>query len=332
MQNLKEILDKGAKFAYVGGKGGVGKTVVAAAIAYYYADQGQKTLLASLNPVHSLSSLFDQDLSGGQIKKVNGIENLYALEVEIEDAIQRYREMVTRRLREFLKWAEIPINPEPFIEIATTNPAFEESAMFDKMMDVMLEQGKQFDKIIFDTAAVANAVRLIGLSKIYGLWLNRMIESRKSALSLREKLSFRKDKVKEEIKKDPMLLDLIQLSEKFNTARKFIVDPSHTRFFFVTLPLSLPISVVIRFINMVNAFDIPVGGVFVNGIISKSDAEKDASGYLKSKYNEQLHYLNIVHKELGPLVIGYIPQYSNEIVGINMLKKTVEDMLTYTPE
>lgn len=332
MQNVGEILNKGAKFTFVGGKGGVGKTVVAAAMAYYYASQGQKTLLASLNPVHSLSSLFDQDLSGGQIKKVSGIDNLYALEVEIDDAVQRYREMVTKRLREFLKWAEIPINPEPFIEIATTNPAFEESAMFDKMMDVMLEQGKQFDKVVFDTAAVANAVRLIGLSKIYGLWLNRMIESRKSALSLREKMSFRKDKVKEEIKKDPMLLDLIQLNDKFNTARKFIVDPVYTRFFFVTLPLSLPISVVVRFINMVKAFDIPVGGVFVNGIISKSDAEKDASGYLKSKYNEQQHYLNIIHKELGPLVIGYIPQYSSEIVGINMLKKTVEDLLTYTPE
>lgn len=332
MPNVKEVLDKGARFTYVGGKGGVGKTVVAAAIAYYYADQGQKTLLASLNPVHSLSSLFDQDLSGGQIKKINGVENLYALEVEIDDAVKRYREMIARRLREFLKWAEIPINPEPFIEIATTNPAFEESAMFDKMMDIMLEQGKQFDKIVFDTAAVANAVRLIGLSKIYGLWLNRMIESRKSALSLREKLSFRKDKVKEEIKKDPMLLDLLQLNEKFNTARKFIVDPNYTRFFFVTLPLALPISVVVRFINMVKAFDIPIGGVFVNGIISKSDAEKDASGYLKNKYNEQLHYLSMIDKELGPLVIGYIPQYSSEIVGINMLKRTVNDMLTYVPK
>src|SRR5207247_11403807 len=82
------------------------------------------------------------------------------------------------------------LDAKPFIEIATTNPAFEESAMFDRMVDYILKEGESFDRVIFDTAAVANAVRLIGLSKIYGLWLTRMIDSRKEALSMRVQLSF----------------------------------------------------------------------------------------------------------------------------------------------
>jgi len=87
------------KYLFTGGKGGVGKTISAAGIAYYYASNGYKTLLASLNPVHSLTSLFKQDLMGGSIKKVEGVENLYAVEVEIDDVVARYKENVSRWIR-----------------------------------------------------------------------------------------------------------------------------------------------------------------------------------------------------------------------------------------
>jgi len=117
------------KFFFTGGKGGVGKTIAAAGIAYYYASQGKKTLLASLNPVHSLSSIFEQELWGGDIKKVEGIEHLYAVEVDIKDTVEQYKQQLAERLRWFLKWADIPVKADDFIEIAATNPAFEESAM-----------------------------------------------------------------------------------------------------------------------------------------------------------------------------------------------------------
>src|SRR3989449_3882907 len=158
-----------------------------------------------------------------------------------------------------------PVGRETFIEIATTNPAFEESAMFDRMVDYILTEGESYDRVIFDTAAVANAVRLIGLSKIYGLWLTRMIDSRKEALSMRVRLSFRKEKIMEEVRKDPLLADLMSMNERFEKAKGVLVDPERTAFFFVTLPLALPIAVVRRFIGMVQKFAIPIGGVIVNG-------------------------------------------------------------------
>lgn len=320
------------KYVFTGGKGGVGKTISAAGIAYYYASNGYKTLLASLNPVHSLTSLFKQDLTGGSIKKVEGVDNLYAVEVEIDDVVARYKENISRRIKEFMKWADIPIDPKPFIEIATTNPAFQESAMFDKMMDIVIEEGQNFDKIVFDTAAVANAVRLIGLSKIYGLWLQRMIKSREEALSLRVKLAFRKEKVMEEIKKDPLMADLISLNEKFTKVRKVLLNSDETAFFFVTLPLSLPIAVVKRFIKMVAAYDIPVGGVIVNMVLSKAVAESTSNEYIRNQYQEQLHYMSIIQRDLGDLVVSYIPLYDREVVGIDMVSRVANDMLEYIPE
>ncbi|MFX1491785.1 MAG: ArsA-related P-loop ATPase, partial [Promethearchaeota archaeon] len=176
------------KFFFTGGKGGVGKTISAAAIAHYFAFTGKKTLIASLNPVHSLSSLYGQDIWGKGTQKIDGVENLWAVEVDIKDKIGTYRDQLTERITSFLKWADIPVDPSSFIDIAVTNPAFEESAQFDAMTDIMLEEGEDYEIIVFDCAAVANAIRLLGLSKIYDLWLARMIESRKEALSLRVKL------------------------------------------------------------------------------------------------------------------------------------------------
>ncbi|MEM2992398.1 MAG: ArsA-related P-loop ATPase, partial [Candidatus Caldarchaeum sp.] len=181
------------KYIFLGGKGGVGKTVLAGAVALESAQQGKTVLLASLNPVHSLSTLFMQNVSGGRFCKIEGVDGLTVVEVEISDLIERYRQNMEARLKEFFKWAEIPINPEPFIQIATTNPAFQESAMFDKVMDIMVNEGQNYDLVVFDTAAVANAVRLIGLSKLYGLWLARMIQSRKEAQEYRLRLSIRKE-------------------------------------------------------------------------------------------------------------------------------------------
>ncbi len=320
------------KFLFTGGKGGVGKTISAAGLAYRFSKEGKKTLLVSLNPVHSLSSLFGQDLTGGMIKQVKGAPNLYALEVEIGDVVERYKANISRRLSEFLKWADIPMDPKPFIDIATTNPAFQESAMFDKMMDVILEQGQEYDVVVFDTAAVANAARLIGLSKIYGLWLERMIESRKEALSLRVKLSFRKEKVMEEIKKDPMMADLLSMQDRFTKVKNVLLNDELTAFFFVTLPLSLPIAVVKRFIKMVRGFDIPIGGVIVNQIIPKSIAETTTNEYIRNKYKEQLGYMAEIERDLGPLVRSYIPVYPGEVIGVEMIAKVSEDMFSWIPD
>src|SRR5438445_901292 len=334
MATLPELIQDRPKLRYIftGGKGGVGKTVAAAGLAYHYASQGERVLIASLNPVHSLSSLFGQPLSGGGPIEVKGEKNVFAVEVETSEVVERYRDSVRGRVKEFLKWADIPLDAKPFIEIAATNPAFEESAMFDRMVDFILKEGEAYDRVIFDTAAVANAVRLIGLSKIYGLWLSRMIESRKEALSMRVQLSFRKEKMMEEVRKDPLMADLLSMNERFEQAKGILIDPERTAFFFVTLPLALPIAVVRRFIGMVQKFAIPIGGVIVNEVLRPEVALQPGAGeYLANKYHEQTAYMKILYRDLGPLVRGYIPLYLSEVTTVDMVRRVSEDMMSYTP-
>jgi hypothetical protein len=75
-------------YSFFGGKGGVGKTVLAGATALALAGQGRRTLLASTNPVHSLSGLLAQNVAGG-VTAVDGVSNLWAYEIDTRETIER---------------------------------------------------------------------------------------------------------------------------------------------------------------------------------------------------------------------------------------------------
>jgi arsenite-transporting ATPase len=315
---------KGLKYFFFGGKGGVGKTAVAGASGYYLSEKlGKKVLVSSTNPVHSLSSLFGQDLWKKGIQQVSGTKNLYAVEIDVTATIERYKGDIRDRLVQFLKFADIPVDVEPFIEIATTNPAFEESAMFDDMINIVLNQ--DYDAYVFDTAPVAHTYRLLGMSKVYDLWLHKMIKSREEALSLRTKMSFRKEKIIAELKKDPLLASLAATRKRTEEGRKLLTDVDKTAFFFVTLPLALPIAVIERFITWIEAFSIPVGGVIANEVIPKADVTK-VPIYVANKMREQAGYIDMINKKFPGMVRAMIPLYEREMNGVEMVSRMADSL------
>src|SRR2546428_12599555 len=108
---------KELKYLFFGGKGGVGKTALAGATAYYLSEMlGKKTLISSTNPVHSLSSLFGQDLWKKGTRKIEGTKNLYADEIDISSTIERYKGEIKDRLLHSFSYAHNPIGVDPCIE------------------------------------------------------------------------------------------------------------------------------------------------------------------------------------------------------------------------
>src|SRR6184192_1596940 len=263
------------KYVFFGGKGGVGKTVMAGASAVWTAEKGKRTLLASTNPVHSLSGLLDQNVFGKHTP-VTGVPNLFAYEIDTRDTIERSKREIREKIPWFLKFAEISTRADEFVESATMNPAFEESAMFENMIDLMFRD--EYDVYVFDTAPTANARRLLGMSKVYSLWVDKMMKSREEARTLREMLSFSKKK-----EEDPLMDYLLSFRERMEAARVLLTDPEKTAFFFVTLPEALPIAVISRFINWFHEFGIPVGGVIVNMLIDKQSLAPDSADFVKNR-------------------------------------------------
>src|SRR4030043_437095 len=311
------------KYIFFGGKGGVGKTVMAAAAALWSAKQGRKTLLASTNPVHSLSNLLEQDVFG-KAAVVCDEQNCYAFEIDTKDTIERSKQEIREKINWFLRFADITTKADEFIESATMNPAFEESAMFENMIDIMFKDEYEF--YVFDTAPTANARRLLGMSKVYLLWAEKMLKSREEAKSLREMLSFSKKE-----KKDPLLDYLLNFKDRMANAKDLFTDENLTAFFFVTLPESLPIAVITRFINWFHEFGIPVGGVVVNGVIQKGQVGKDAPEFVLNRVQMQDEHMEEIWKIFGDRGRAVLPLFETEVKGAKMLNRTNHYLFTSTP-
>jgi arsenite-transporting ATPase len=304
------------KYLFFGGKGGVGKTVLAGAAAVGLARMGKQTLLASTNPVHSLSGMLDQDVFGRPVP-VTGVANLTALEIDTKDTIERSKVEIREKIDWFLKFAEIRGKADEFIETATMNPAFEESAMFENMIDLIFED--KYQAYVFDTAPTANARRLLGMSSVYSLWVNKMMESRKEAQVTRLRLSYSKKQ-----EKDPLMDYLISFRERMGNAKKILTDPEKTAFYFVTLPEALPIAVIRRFIGWFRDFGVPIGGVVVNMVIDADQVAKDADEFVRNRVAMQAGYLEQIEKEFDGSVRAVLPLFETEIRGVDMLVRTAD--------
>jgi arsenite-transporting ATPase len=306
------------KYIFFGGKGGVGKTVMAGAAALWSAKQGRKTLLASTNPVHSLSNLLEQDVFG-KAAVVCDEQNCYAFEIDTKDTIERSKQEIREKINWFLRFADITTKADEFIESATMNPAFEESAMFENMVELMLKD--EYDFYVFDTAPTANARRLLGMSKVYSLWVEKMLKSREEAKSLRELLSFTKKK-----EEDPLLDYLLKFKERMGKAQGLLTDDNLTAFFFATLPESLPIAVITRFINWFHEFGIPVGGVVVNGLIQKDQVGKDAAEFVLNRVRMQDEHMGEIWDIFQDRVRAIIPLFETQVKGSKMLGRLMEHL------
>jgi arsenite-transporting ATPase len=308
------------RYIYFGGKGGVGKTVMAGATAIWLAKQGRRVMLASTNPVHSLSGLLGQNVFG-KPTAVEGVSNLWAYEIDTKETIERSKQEIRDKIQWFLKFADISTKAEDFVESATMNPAFEESAMFENMVDLMLRD--EYDVYVFDTAPTANARRLLGMSKVYSLWVNKMVKSREEARSLRELLSFTKKK-----EADPLMEYLVSFRDRMGKAQKLLTDKELTAFFFVTLAEALPIAVITRFIDWFHDFGIPVGGVIVNMLIDRSQVTDASPEFVHNRVDMQARYMDDIWTKFEGMVRSTLPLYENEVRGTASLTRMGEALFT----
>jgi len=317
--NMKKFLEDhpDARFLFFGGKGGVGKTVMAGATALWLARQSRRTLLTSTNPVHSLSGLLGMDVFG-RITALPGNPQAFAYEIDTTSTIEKSKREIREKINYFLRFADLHVKADEFVDAATLNPAFEESAMFENMLDLMFD-GK-FEVYVFDTAPTANARRLLGMSKVYSLWVDKMMRSREEAKSLRQLLSFSKAK-KEEA--DPLMDYLVSFRERMGHARELLTDPAQTAFFFVTLPEALPIAVITRFLKWFQDFGIPVGGIVVNGLLPQGDPAKTPE-FIQNRQAMQAEHMETIWRLFDGQVRALVPLFETEIQGLPALNRLAE--------
>lgn len=290
------------QFVFFGGKGGVGKTTSSAAYAYGCAAKGLKTLVVSTDPAHSLCDLFDIEI-GDTIKTL--MPNLDALEIDPETESNAYIERIKANMKETVSPVIIQ-EIEKQLDAASVSPGSEESAIFDKLVEIINVYGESYEKIVFDTAPTGHTLRLLSLPELLGGWLDRLISKREKAMKLLN-IANRVPKANQEI--DPVVAILSRRKDNFEKARRTLMNPEAISFVFVLNPEKLPIAETKKAVAILKKYQIPVNDIVVNRILP--DTLTDEFWIARKKLEKQ--YLEDIEAAFGDKHIIRVPLLQSDI-------------------
>ncbi len=158
------------RLLFFGGKGGVGKTTLAAATALGFARRGEKVLLLSVDPAHSLGDLLECPLDDRPCRITL---ELYARELDPERARRDYLDRVRDNIRAFSP-PELVAEAERQVELAGRHPGAAESALFEALCRVMVEE-TQWQRVIVDTAPTGHTLYLLALPEQMQAWTEALL-------------------------------------------------------------------------------------------------------------------------------------------------------------
>ena len=320
--SLKETFEtnKDRRYIMFGGKGGLGKTTFSAATAYWLAQQGKKVLVFSVDPQASLSDIFQRDIFGKGAVEI--MPNLYAQEIDADSHIKAYQDEIRKKILDMYGFTEIPEEIENYIKAASAEPAMEESAIFDAVVDIVVKG--DYDYYIYDLVPLGHALYYLSMAKVYDEWINRITKLRHEMREHEEMVArMKRQKVTEE---DHILSELEYIKGRINQSSSILTDKKKTAFFFVVVPERMIIMDTAKAAQMFAKFDVPLAGYVVNRVLPPDLAGEHCPPYLRNRVQMQSQYMGEISKTLGNQVVGYVPEMERDVTGLEMIKKLAANM------
>ncbi|WP_337020067.1 ArsA family ATPase [Oceanobacillus massiliensis] len=300
--------DREEKILFIGGKGGVGKSTSAAAIALKSAAQGKKTLLVSTDPAHNIGDIFNETI-GGATKKIT--ENLFAVEIDPEIETEKYIKSVKGTIKGIVQSSMMEeVNRQ--LDAAKVSPGADEAALFDKLIAIILEETGDFDRIIFDTAPTGHTIRMLSLPELMGIWIEGLLQKRKKTNDNYSQLLNDGEPIE-----DPIYDVLRERQERFSKVREILLDDHQTGFIFVLNPERLPILETEKAIELLNKYHLQVNTLIVNKILPESVEGK----FLEKRKEQEKMYVTMIEGTFAKQELVYVPLFSGDITNRNQLEK-----------
>ena len=289
----------------MGGKGGVGKTTVAAATAIHLAREnaGEKILLFSIDPAHSLSDSLGQKI-GNRTTAVAGVDGLFALEIEAQELLEELKQEYVSEIRGALggdssQSFEVQFDPQVMEGLfSLTPPGLDELMAILKIMD-FLEEGK-YDRYILDMAPTGHALRFLETPGTVQEWLIAL---------------FRLLIKYQGVARMPRTAELLRgVSKRLHKVRQLLADTERCRIIAVTIPEAMAVEETRRLLVRLGELSIAVAGLVVNMVMPPTECP-----FCSVVYHEQQQHI----RELSTLssLLVQVPLLPHEIRGIDDLMK-----------
>jgi len=307
--SLSELDRADNKLIMIGGKGGVGKTTCAAAIALHFSDIGRKTLVISSDPTPSLSDIFEAPI-GDKETAVHGIQSLHGIEISSDVVLDMWRRRFGPEIYEVISsFANLDYD---FVDYIGTAPGIEEEYMLHYILDLV--EGDKYDLVVWDTAPAGHTLRLLHLPQIF---LKHLEAATKFYLNIYSYF----EKVKEGVrlrKGKRTLLEIISSWENLaERIVRFIRDRGQTAFVLVTIPEALGVKQTERIIKDFDEYQLTISYLIVNHVIEQADCS-----FHEIKQKMQQTYLKVLEKNYGNRIqVIHVPERPQEVKGMDRINE-----------
>ena len=317
---FKDFFDKYPDRRYImfGGKGGLGKTTFSAATAYWLAKQGKKVLVFSVDPQASLSDIFKRDIFGKGAVEI--MPNLYAQEIDADKRIKDYQQEIRKKILDMYGLTEVPEEIENYIQATAAEPAMEESAIFDAVVDIVV--GGQYDYYIYDLVPLGHALYYLSMTSVYDQWIDKITKLR-SEMEEYSKAAAVMQRNKES-DEDQILKELLYIKQRINTSSGILTDKLKTAFFFVLIPEEMIILDTEKAAQLFAKFNVPLSGYVVNREIPTELMTQKIPDYLRNRIEMQKGYIKEINTKFGKEVLGHVPEFDRDITGLPMIEKMAD--------
>lgn len=308
------------RYIMFGGKGGLGKTTFSAATAYWLAKQGHRVLVFSVDPQASLSDIFQRDIFGKGPVQI--MENLWAQEIDADSHIKAYQQEIRQKILDMYGFPEVPEEIENYIQAASAEPAMEESAIFDAVVDIVVTG--EYDYYIYDLVPLGHALYYLSMAKVYDEWINKITKLREEMREYEQVASvMKRQKTTEE---DEILSELQYIKSRINASSRILTDKQKTGFFFVVVPEEMIILDTSKAAELFAKFDVPISGYVVNRVVPVELAQQNVPEYLKNRISMQQQYMGEIRGTFGDQVLAYVPELERDVTGLPAIEHLAEIM------
>lgn len=296
------------------GKGGVGKTSVAAATALRAADMGYKTLIMSTDPAHSLGDSLDIELGPSPVKVA---ENLWGQEVSVFGDLNLNWDVVREHFAHLMASRGIE---GVYAEEMGVLPGMEElfSLSYIKRYN---EEQKDFDLLVVDCAPTGETLRLLSLPETFG-WFIKMIRNIEKYMvkPMIRPLSKKVKKLDDFVAPEEVYEKVDNLFSSTEGIIDLLADGTKTTMRLVMNPEKMVIKESMRALTYLNLYGITVDRITINRVMP----DQSPDPYFQQWRNIQQKYIDQINSAFAPIPVAEVPLFNNEVVGLEMLRKVGE--------